>query len=140
MSDTPETLYSKPIFLVGDNTVIAGQLVCLLSGDDYTVRITHGSSSSEHVAWNLFDALAQVRADLEGEGLRPAVEGASQNVYPSRMAREMGGGRRAYRWPLAGRPVTVDIFDDVPADDYGRLVYVDDQLTWIKERRGQLND
>ncbi|MBP5868786.1 hypothetical protein QBA74_22800 [Streptomyces scabiei] len=78
--------------------------------------------------------------DLEKYGLQPAVEGACIDVYPSRMALEMGGGRRAYHWAGGGRPVTVDIFDDVPVSDHARLASVNAQRTAHEQRQGNGNE
>ncbi|MFG2573359.1 hypothetical protein [Streptomyces sp. NPDC048481] len=114
--------------------------MAVLSGSDYTVEISCGPISSRHTGWNLFTALGQVRDELEPHGLKPAIEGACVDVYPSRMALDMGGGRRAYRWSSAGRPVTVDIFDDVPPSDHARLADVREQRTAHERRRETRND
>lgn len=140
VSHDPEIMYDKEITLVSDEEVLVGRLVGVYSGTEYTVRITYRTSTSEHTAWNLFEALVQVRADLERDGLKPAVEGACRDVYPSRMAMDMGGGRRAYRWPQSGRPATVDIFDVVPTADYARLAYVAEQSDLNKQRRKRGNE
>lgn len=137
MPHDPEILYDKEIVLVSDEEIplLTGRLVGEFSRTDYTVRIIYRTEISEHTAWNFFEALARVRNDLERSGLKPAIEGACRDVYPSRMALDMGGGRRAYRWPQAGRPTTVDIFDGVPTADYGRLAYVAEQSDLNKQRR-----
>ncbi|WP_326599175.1 hypothetical protein [Streptomyces sp. NBC_01803] len=132
-----ETLYDKQISLVGPMDIVGAHLVSSSSEREYLVRISYDAHAVEHTAWNLFDALVQVRRDLERESLRPAVEGACRNVYPSRMAREMGGGRRAYKWSGGGRPATVDIFDEVPAKEHDRLVYPEEQLAWFQEWRSR---
>lgn len=140
MSNETEILYDKEIILVSEAGDVPGRLVAEFSGTDYTVRITHGSQSATRTAWNLFNALMQVRRLLEPEGLTPALEGACLDVYPSRMALEMGGGRRAYRWPQAGRPQTVEIFENVPSEDRWRLASVDEQEVANKQRRGRRNE
>jgi hypothetical protein len=64
-----------------------------------------------------FEAFCRMREDLEAEGLRPVCYGASRNVYPASMGRQMGGGWRAYRLTL-GQPARiadlVDIFSIGP--------------------------
>lgn len=139
MSEATEILYDKEISLVAQDGDKAGRLLAEFVRSDYTVHITCGSLSSRHTAWNLFHALAQVREDLERHGLKPSVEGACADVYPSRMALEMGGGRRAYHWSGEGRPATVDIFDDVPPADRARLAYVDEQRNAHEQRQGTEN-
>ncbi|QYX78525.1 hypothetical protein [Streptomyces akebiae] len=140
VSEATEVLYDKEISLVAHDGEKTGRLLAEFKGSDYTVRVTCGSLSSRHTAWNLFQALAQVREDLEQHGLKPAVEGACIDVYPSRMALEMGGGRRAYHWAGGGRPATVDIFDDVPPADHARLVSVNAQRIAHEQRQGSRNE
>lgn len=140
MSEKTEILYDKEISLVAQDGEKAGRLLAEFVGSDYTVRVTCGSLSSRHTAWNLFQALAQVREDLELRGLKPAVEGACIDVYPSRMALDMGGGRRAYRWSGGGRPATVDIFDDVPPEGRARLASVNEQRNAHEERQRSGNE
>ncbi|MEV8312049.1 hypothetical protein AB0P36_33270 [Streptomyces flavidovirens] len=140
MSHNQEILCDKEINLVSGDDILAGRLVSTYSGNDYTVSIAYGTSTTEHTAWNLFEALAQVRNNLESDGLKPAIEGACRDVYPSRMALEMGGGRRAYRWPSSGRPATVDIFDEVPVADYARLTYTAEQYDLHQQRRNRSHE
>ncbi|WP_158075030.1 hypothetical protein [Streptomyces sp. MJM1172] len=137
MSDNPETIHDVEISLVSADGVVTGRLMAQFSGVDYTVRIVCADMTYESTAWNFFQALVNVRLSLEGVGLKPAVVGACRNVYPSRMSLEMGGGRRAYLWPLAERPATVDIFDGVPDSEYGNLVFVDDQKEAVRRLRSK---
>lgn len=128
MADEVEILYQKTVTLVSPEDEIAGHLFAAMSGPGYTVRISWNQHTSEHTAWNLFTALVNVRRDLENQGLIPAVEGACRDVYPSRMALEMGGGRRAQLWTTPSiRPSTVDVFADVPPPGWVRLASVIDQ-------------
>src|SRR5690242_5679838 len=47
-----------------------------------------------------FEALCQIRLVLDQEKLIPFCYGASLNVYPSGMARDMGSGLKAYRMTM----------------------------------------
>jgi hypothetical protein len=74
-------------------------------------------------AADFFDALASIRRNLQADGLIPYCYGASLNVFPSGMGRDMGQGLRAYKLTLgkhAEMANLVDIFDEgadvVPAD------------------------
>ena len=51
-------------------------------------------------AENFFDALAEMRRKLERQGFRPKCLGATRNVYPSPMIKDMGCGEKAYRLKL----------------------------------------
>jgi len=65
----------------------------------------------EAEAPDFFEALCLIRRRLESEGLIPFCYGASLNVYPSGMARDMGAGLKAYRmkkasmraWPTSSK-------------------------------------
>ena len=61
-----------------------------------------------------FEALCIVREHLEPEGWRLGVVGAQIDVWPSGMARDQGGGLRAYRMTAEGVKGLVDTFE--PAD------------------------
>jgi hypothetical protein len=58
---------------------------------------TYRGKSIETEAADFFEALCLIRRQLEPEGLIPFCYGASLNVYPSGMARDMGAGLKAYR-------------------------------------------
>ena len=47
-----------------------------------------------------FEAMCRIREELEKENLRPLSYGASRNVFPSGMSRDMGDATLAYRTTL----------------------------------------
>ncbi|WP_457337653.1 hypothetical protein [Rhizobacter sp. P5_C2] len=68
-------------------------------------------------AGDFFEALCLIRLRLEDEGLRLFCYGASLNVYPSSMARDMGAGLKAYKMRdgmHASMADLVDIFAEGP--------------------------
>lgn len=105
---------------------------------------THGTklrlltdSGEEHYsssAADLFDCLSVLRLEhLEPLGLRIQCNGARQDVYPSRMSRQMSNGRKAYTLRLgapARREDIVDIFE--PAPEKSPLATVAEQRTFYK--------
>jgi hypothetical protein len=50
-----------------------------------------------------FEAFCRVREALEPHGVRPFCYGASRNVFPSGMARDMGEGVKAYKTQIGRR-------------------------------------
>lgn len=58
-----------------------------------------------------FEALCIVREHLEPQGWRLGVGGAQIDVWPSGMARDQGGGLRAYRMTAEGVTGLVDTFE-----------------------------
>lgn len=81
------------------------------------LRCTYRGKVVTSDALDFFDALCRIRLQLEAEDLRPRCYGASLNVYPSDMARDMGRGLTAYKLTSGQQGRTadlVDIFDDGP--------------------------
>ena len=79
----------------------------------------------EHVAIedDAFDALSAVRLELERDGWLLGVEGARGDVWPSGMARDQGGGLRAYRLRRGRTPRSEDLVDVfAPATEHLAIV------------------
>jgi hypothetical protein len=71
----------------------------------------------EAEASDYFKAFCDIRLQLEPEGLIPFCYGASLNVYPSGIARDMGAGMVAYRFTQGFHARMADlarIFDSGP--------------------------
>jgi hypothetical protein len=78
---------------------------------------------------DLFECLRTIRRELEATGVRLCCNGARVDVWPSGMAREMGGGTQAYILRMgraAQRSDLVSIFDPAPVEA------VDDQETYAR--------
>ncbi|HYP29482.1 MAG TPA: hypothetical protein VE262_22415 [Blastocatellia bacterium] len=90
-----------------------------LDPDQGTCRLTLRYSDKELIAEedDYFDALCSIRRRLETVGMRPLCYGASKNVFPSGMSRDMGQGLIAYRMSV-GQPARmvdmVSIFETGP--------------------------
>ena len=67
----------------------------------------------EAPAHDAFEALCLVRGELEPLGWRIGVAGAQADVWPSGMARDQGGGLRAYRMTEERVGDLVDTFEPV---------------------------
>jgi hypothetical protein len=61
------------------------------------------------VADTFFDALSELRGQLEHRGLRPKCFGACRDVFPSPMIRSMGSGELAYRLKLGCQAKMADL-------------------------------
>jgi hypothetical protein len=83
-----------------------------------TLRYTEGEVECSDR--DFFEAFCRVREQLERIGVYPLCYGASRNVFPSRMCRDMGDGMRAYRIKMGsrvGKGDLVSIFDSGPDVD-----------------------
>jgi hypothetical protein len=67
------------------------------------LELTYSDQTVEGIATDWFQALIEIRKQIEPRGVRLHVWGASRNVWPSGMARDMGLGRSAYRMQM-GKP------------------------------------
>lgn len=70
---------------------------------------------------NHFDALLELRKDLEKMGIKLLCKGCCENVYPSAMMFDMGNTRKAYTLNLgesAKKSSLVDIFDECYIEEY----------------------
>ena len=89
---------------------------------DYQVELDGPTGTVTGRAGDLFDALVEVRRQLEPDGWLVAVQGARRDTYPSGMARDMGGGASVYVLRL-GEPARerVRTFDDAPPELLGTV-------------------
>jgi hypothetical protein len=82
--------------------------------DKCALTITYRGKTVQAESLDYFEALLEVRKLMEQDHLIPFCYGASLNVYPSGMSRDMSQGMVAYRMTL-GRSTTredlVRIFD-----------------------------
>lgn len=94
-----------PVDLIAtDGSIVAGEFVVRdeASGDPNQVELILVLPSRQVtvVALDCFEALIAIRLELEPEGLKLLCWGASLQVYPSEMSRQMGTGDTAYRLTL----------------------------------------
>ncbi len=71
----------------------------------------------EAAATDYFEAFCQIRSRLEAHGIIPFCYGASLNVYPSGMCRDMSAGMTAYKLTKGTKPsrdTLVRIFESGP--------------------------
>ncbi len=66
---------------------------------------------------DFFEALRQLRLDLEKSGALLCCFGASENVYPSGMQRDMGPAVGAYKMTLGAQALRRDIVNIFEADE-----------------------
>ena len=71
-----------------------------------------------------FKAMQQMRERLEGQGCQLLCNGARIDVWPSRMARDMALGKKAYIMCIGQKPSKddlVDIFEQAPPETVGSV-------------------
>lgn len=128
------------IFLIGGTDDEVAEFTLIEQEDDCELRCEYRGKAISRTASDFFQALSDVRHDLAREGLIPFCYGASLNVYPSGMARQMGAGLKAYRLTMgqqARMADLVEIFstgpDVIPAHVEAQEAFFQD---WIGSLRG----
>ncbi|MEU6645028.1 hypothetical protein ABZ863_21035 [Saccharomonospora sp. NPDC046836] len=96
--------------------------------EQYRIELTTGGATYEASGPDMFEALVNLRRQVEPFGWLVALQGSRLDTYPSGIARDMGGGLRVYVL-RAGRAA---LFDDLVAtlDDAEP-----DQLATVDEQR-----
>lgn len=89
----------------------------------YTIEFSYaGLGAQRFTGEDLFDCLTAVREFLAQHDICPLCAGARVDAYPSRMSRQMSGGRKVYLMEM-GAPAEqlADIFDEAPAEKVGSI-------------------
>jgi hypothetical protein len=82
---------------------------------------------------DIFSALQILRTALEKAKIQLCCNGAALNVYPSAMAFDMGGTRKAYKMVLGVSAKTADLVDIFEYDGTLALSTVDEQTAFQQQ-------
>jgi hypothetical protein len=105
-----ENRFTIPI-IVG-NEIVEGNVTVheeLETRDQCTLTLTFDGRSHTATDRDYFEALCKIRLELEKENALPMCYGASRNVFPSGMCRDMGRGLKAYKMTLGERGKQSDL-------------------------------
>jgi hypothetical protein len=102
--------------LVGGEEDETASIDCAHRDKACHVAFSYRGKVIEESARDFFEAFCHVRLRLEYEKLIPMCYGASLNVYPSGMGRDMSAGLMAYRTTVGKVPESADL---VNIFDYG---------------------
>lgn len=103
------------VSLIGGNDGETAIFTLSEEKDDCLLRCEYRDRAVESAATDFFQALCDVRSLLAKDGLIPFCYGASLNVYPSGMARDMGQGLKAYKL-IVGRHARMDDLVEIFAE------------------------
>ncbi|MCH1882526.1 hypothetical protein [Agrococcus sp. ARC_14] len=125
----------QAVQLSNDGEVHAGSIAWQLTSDyRWTVSIECAELDTvEALADDAFEALCLLREQLEPHGWRIGVAGAQLGVWPSGMARDQGGGQRAYRQTDGQVEGLVDTFEPV---DPATVTTVAEQQADVERQHG----
>ena len=97
------------IYLIGGEDDESGTLVVDTANAVCRLKFRYRNQEIESTAPDYFEALCKLRLVLEKECLIPFCYGASLNVYPSGMCRDMGNGLMAYKLQAGKKPTRNDL-------------------------------
>jgi hypothetical protein len=127
------------INLIGGEDDESGVLTSTGAGDDCHLTFVFRDRCIEASASDFFEAFCLIRLQLESDSLVPFCYGASLNVFPSGMSRQMSSGMAAYRLVMgkhSSRENLVRIFDQghdvIPASVANQLAFFKE---WIASPR-----
>lgn len=99
------------VYLIGGADNETAVFTLFADGGDCRIRCGYRHKLIESTATDFFEALCNIRRQLAAEGLLPFCYGASLNVYPSGMSRDMGQGLNAYRLVMGQQAAMTDLVD-----------------------------
>ena len=124
------------IYLIGGEDDEAAEFIQSEKEDRCSLVCTYRGKRIEASADDFFEALCALRRQLQTDGLIPFCYGASLNVFPSAMSRQMSSGLSAYRLTLGKQALRADLVqifaqghDVIPASVEHQQQFFDD---WLK--------
>ena len=128
------------VHLIGGEDDEAATVTCAPKDRLCCLTFRYRDRVIEEISTDYFEALRQVRLRLEEEKLIPFCYGASLNVFPSGMCRDMSAGMKAYRMTIGKhadpKKDLVGIFEEgqdvIPATVARQKEYFDE---WLKSKR-----
>lgn len=118
--------------MVRNGEPVAASFVVEFDGDHWSVEVGQESDHWRAEAEDAFAALSALREQLEPNGVRFGLNGALVNVWPSGMAREMGGTRAYVHDPeKVSRREPLEMVDVFEPADVARAVTIADQRAWL---------
>ncbi len=83
-----------------DGSKITGKLVRRSPDPSFWMNLTADGINESASSNDYFDTFAKIRKRLAGKSIYPLCYGASKDIWPSGMSRDMGQGLKAYRLVL----------------------------------------
>jgi hypothetical protein len=109
MNTTPRTVELLSADGVAHGELTYGEYSSTTDSESCWVRLAR----AEHVllghSGDYFDALIDLRRQLEAQGTLIRVNGAGRNIWPSGMSRSMGAGIKAFRLSLGQQARMADL-------------------------------
>lgn len=102
-------------------------------GNQVLIEIQFSSQKISKTDDTFFQALQNLRKELEDKHIQILCNGAARNVYPSPMQMSMGSGRTAYLLKLGQQAKNADIIDIFGYQDSLTFVSVEEQEVFYRD-------
>jgi hypothetical protein len=125
-----------------DGSVIEGTLTSHSEASSCWLNLTAEGINESASGSDYFASFSKIRRRLAGQSIFPLCYGASKDIWPSGMARDMGQGLKAYRLVL-GQPAR-ELFEIFEAGEDINPVHPDEQEAfakkWFESLKGESNN
>ncbi|WP_406642526.1 hypothetical protein [Amycolatopsis sp. WGS_07] len=98
----------------------------------YTVRLEWDGETVSGAAGDMFEALVEIRRQVEPKGWLMAIQGSRLDAYPSGMARDMGGGEKIYVLRPGQPALLADLVDTLADASIDDLATVGEQIKFFE--------
>ena len=111
--------------------------------DDISLSFIYAENNVSKVAGDYFTALCRIREELEKQGVTVICNGASKDVYPSPMMRDMGDGDQAYRLKIGVPAKMADVVNifEVDRDNFIPSTVLEQEefyQEWLKIKKNSI--
>ena len=108
-----EQSFSVPVALK-DGTRVQGKIIAAFLTENHwskawRLSVSFNDRLIAKESTDCFEALVEIRRELESEGIKLLCYGSCKEVHPSGMSRDMSGGVKAYRLTLGWKPGMNDL-------------------------------
>ena len=116
----------------------------LQNTNDVSLSFSYAENSVNQVAEDYFTALCRIREELEKQGVSVICNGASKDVYPSPMMRDMGDGDQAYRLKVGVPAKMTDVVNifEVDKDNFIPSTVLEQEefyQEWLKVKKNPVS-
>lgn len=115
--------------------------LCQDDFEDIKIELSYKNEKIIKFSENCFEALIEIRKELENQKIQILCKGANKMVYPSSMQLNMGIGRSAYLLKIGEQAKVKDIVDIFEEEEnIDKCVSIEEQMKffklWINSLRG----
>lgn len=136
-------MFHRLLLIDGERLIYADLILYDEAIDDNNMVFLEINFEGEKISFkgeNFFQALLDLRRELEKNEIQIICNGAAKNVYPSRMQLSMGTGIKAYKMYIGKQAKMSDVVNIFDCDEELDFVKIEEQSNfydeWLRSLRG----